>query len=80
MPPRRQFIQPRPVAEIISEDHARQRSSSTASENRRSSLSAIDITVPEAHDSAIADHNGALHDDVVGMLDCVDPEVGTGRF
>lgn len=25
----------------------------------------------------VADHRGELHDDVVGLLDCVDPEVGT---
>lgn len=28
-------------------------------------------------DGDVADHRGELHDDVVGLLDCVDPEVGT---
>lgn len=37
----------------------------------------IIVTVPEAHDTDVADHQGHLNDDMVGLLDCVDPEVGT---
>jgi hypothetical protein len=37
----------------------------------------ITVTVPEAHDTDVADHQGHLNDDMVGLLDCVDPEVGT---
>jgi hypothetical protein len=54
------------------------RSGRSGSPEPRSSLS-LDITVPEARDTAIADHHGSLHDDVVGMLDVVDPEIGTGE-
>jgi hypothetical protein len=48
------------------------------SSDRRSSVS-IDITVPGAQNSSIADQYGTLDDDVVGLLDCVDTEVGTGK-
>lgn len=70
MPPSRQFH--RAPTDIEAQNTRR------PSDTIRSSVS-LDITVPEAHDSNIADHNGQLDDDVVGLLDVVDPEVGTGE-
>lgn len=68
-------LPPRTRAQTLLDVEAQTRPRSSSS-----SSAALDITVPEAHDSDIADHNGTLDDDVVGLLDVVDPEVGTGEF